>query len=48
MKEIIGWILIGLSLLGAVYTIGLMISYILLPKDLNDIDDYCPCKECNR
>ena len=48
MKEAIGWILVAITALGAVYTVGLIISYILLPKDLNDVDDYCRCKECNK
>jgi hypothetical protein len=51
MKELIGWILVGISGLGALYTIGLIISYILLPKDLNDVyldDINCDCVRCNK
>ena len=48
MKELIGWILVGLATLGTIYTIGLIISYILLPKDLNDIDYQCNCKDCTK
>ena len=46
MKEVIGWILVALSCLGAIYTIGLIISYMIIPKDLNDIDYVCNCKDC--
>ena len=49
MKEVIGWILVAISALGALYTVGLIISYILLPKDLNDdyLDDInCDCNGC--
>jgi hypothetical protein len=48
MKEVIGWILVAISALGAVYTIGLIISYAIMPKDLNDVTDYCGCDECQR
>lgn len=51
MKEVIGWILLALSALGGLYTIGLIISYILLPKDINDYYDdelECDCNGCKR
>jgi hypothetical protein len=48
MKEVIGWVLLALSGLGAIYTVGLIISYMLLPKDLNDLDDKCDCQRCNK
>jgi hypothetical protein len=46
MKELIGWILVGISALGAIYTVGLIISYAIIPKDLNDLyldDINCDC-----
>lgn len=51
MKEAIGWILVAISALGAIYTVGLIISYILLPKDLNDLyldDINCDCERCEK
>lgn len=48
MKDVIAWILLGISALGALYAIGLIISYIRLPQDLNDIDYECYCDRCSR
>ena len=48
MHDVIAWILLALSALGALYAIGLIISYILLPKDLNDVDYECYCDRCSR
>jgi hypothetical protein len=48
MKEVIAWILLGFAGIGGLYAIALIISYIIMPKDLNDVYDYCRCKECNR
>jgi hypothetical protein len=46
MKEAIGWILVAIAALGTVCTIWLIISYVLLLKDLNDLyldDINCDC-----
>lgn len=51
MKEIIGWILVSISTIGALYTIALIISYALLPKDINDYYDpdiECGCARCEK
>jgi hypothetical protein len=50
MKDLIGYLLLILSALGALYAIGLVISYFIMPKDLNDdLDDInCDCYRCER
>lgn len=50
MKELIGWILVALSCLGGLYTIGLIISFAILQKDRDEyLDDYeCDCDGCKR
>lgn len=51
MKEVIAWILLGLAGIGGLYAIALIISYALLPKDLNDdyLDDIlCDCERCSK
>ena len=46
-KDIIAWILLVLSALGAIYAVGLIVAYALLPKDLND-DYECYCDRCSQ
>lgn len=51
MKELIGLILVAISAFGALYTVGLIISYIIMPKDLNDLyldDINCDCERCEK
>jgi hypothetical protein len=52
MKDIISWILLTMSAFGAIYAIGLVISYFILPKDFNDVDldeiPGCDCYRCER
>lgn len=48
MKDLVAYMLLIVSALGALYAIGLIISYIRLPKDLNDIDYECYCDRCSR
>lgn len=51
MKEIIAWILLAIAGIGGLYAIALIVSYILLPKDLNYVyldDINCVCERCNK
>jgi hypothetical protein len=50
MKDIIAWMLLAVAALGALYAIGLIISYIIMPDDLNDdLDDInCDCYRCSK
>ena len=51
MKELIGLIILIISAIGALYAIGLIISYIIMPADLNDdyLDDInCDCDGCSK
>lgn len=45
MNTVIGYVLVALALLGLVYTVGLLISFILLPKE-ETLDLYC-CDDCD-
>jgi hypothetical protein len=48
VKDLIGYLLLIISALGALYAIGLIISYIKVPRDLNDIDYECYCDRCSK
>lgn len=48
MQTLIAWCLVGLACLGALYAIGLIVAYVILPKgdDLYDVERKCKCAEC--
>jgi hypothetical protein len=52
MRDLIAWMLLTVSAIGAIYTIGLVVSYFVLPKDFNDLDIEddinCDCYRCER
>jgi hypothetical protein len=47
MKDLIAWLLLIFAALGALYAIGLIISYFIMPDDLND-DYECYCDRCSQ
>ena len=47
MKDLIAYLLLIFAALGALYAIGLIISFAIMPKDLND-DYECYCDRCSR
>jgi len=48
MKDLIAYLLLIVAALGALYAIGLIISYAIMPRDLNDIEYECDCDGCKR
>jgi hypothetical protein len=47
MKDLVAYALLIFAALGALYAIGLIISYFIMPDDLND-DYECYCDRCNK
>lgn len=51
-EQIIGWILLSISALGAIYAIGLIVTFFITPKDFNDLEfdaePGCDCYRCER
>lgn len=50
MTQLIAWIILVLSAIGAIYAVGLIIAFIAIgsDKDLYDDDLPCDCERCNK
>jgi hypothetical protein len=52
MRDLVAWLLLTMSIIGGLYAIGLIITFFIAPKDMNDLDfddEYkCDCYRCER